>query len=95
MESPDCFLVFLRMEQHGVPAGEKVVQAAKSAEREASEDKDPRWPPEGVTLEWQMGKGSEEGWVITNHHHHQAAPQLTHLQSHQWNVECWNTRNIM
>ncbi|MPC16865.1 hypothetical protein E2C01_009703 [Portunus trituberculatus] len=51
MGSPDGFLVLLHVQQHGVSVGEKSVQAAKVAEREASEDKDPGGPPEGVTPE--------------------------------------------
>lgn len=39
------------VEQHGIPVGEKAVQTAKFSEREASEDKDPRRPLDGMTPE--------------------------------------------
>lgn len=49
--APDICHVIPLVEQHGVSVGEEAVQATNFVEREASENKDPRRPPECMALE--------------------------------------------
>ena len=43
--------VAIYADQHGIPVGKKAVQATQVAKGKASEEKDSRGPPEGVTPE--------------------------------------------